>query len=85
MVPSQLGAVTRAKAQTQANNEAVSRKVRGHGLGPSVYLGLSDPGAHHGRDAGGRFVDPAFGSHGRTEHTVDRGQVTKPSGQRSAE
>ena len=34
MVPSLLSAVISAKAQTQAFNEAVQQKGRGHGLGP---------------------------------------------------
>ena len=42
IVPSQLSAVTSGKAQTQAYNEAVVQKCRGHGLGPTVGTQLGE-------------------------------------------
>ena len=77
IVSSQLNAVVAAKAQTQAYNDAVQQKGRGHGLGPpfiwawaGLVQGLITAGTKLGRGAGA-----ALGSHGRVEQAVDRGEV----------
>ena len=72
IVPSQLSAVISAKAQTEACNEAVSQQGR-----PFIWTwtGLNQEPAHHGRGAAGRDAATAFGSLGRAQQIVDRGQV----------
>ena len=77
IVPSQLSTLIFANAQTQAYNEAVQQKGRGHGLGPPFIwaLGVSDSRALLGRDAAGRVAGTSVGSLGRAEQIVDRGQV----------
>ena len=75
IVSSQLNAVVAAKAQTQAYNDAVQQRGRGHGSWTTVHLGVggSGPRTHHGRNDAGEECRSRITR--RVEQAVDRGEV----------